>query len=101
VTRLSRTIASEEATGEFIGVMKVDASVAPRFLARFDEAAAKYAGGPFREGRSFEKAYLLDFLQHLVEQGETLHRVDTVGGYMEIDTLEDRSLAESWWRGEG
>jgi choline kinase len=101
VMSLSRTIASEEATGEFIGVMKVDASAAPRFLARFDEAAAKYAGGPFREGRSFEKAYLLDFLQHLVEHGEAMHRVDTVGGYMEIDTLEDRSLAESWWRGEG
>jgi choline kinase len=101
VTRLSRRIASEDAVGEFIGVMKVGKQAVPRFLEAFDEAERIYAGREFREGRSFEKAYLLDFLQHWVERGAELHRVDTPGGYMEIDTLEDRSLAERWWRGEG
>jgi hypothetical protein len=28
-----------------------------------------------------------------------MHRIDSDGGYMEIDTLEDVSLAEAWWRG--
>jgi len=27
-----------------------------------------------------------------------MHRVDTHGGYMEIDTTEDASLAEAWWK---
>ncbi len=98
---LSRKLPSEEASGEFIGVMKVAQSAVPRFLSRFDEAAAKYAGGPFREGRTFEKAYLIDFLQHLLEAGEEMHRADTPGGYMEIDTLEDRGLAETWWNSRG
>lgn len=100
VTRLSRRIPSEEASGEFIGVMKVDRASVPSFLGAFDDVARQFAGKTFREGRSFEKAYLLDFLQHQVEAGVAMHRVDTVGGYMEIDTLEDRSLAEAWWRGE-
>jgi hypothetical protein len=26
-----------------------------------------------------------------------MHRVDTDGGYMEIDTLEDASLSDAWW----
>ena len=102
VTRLSRRLASEEASGEFIGVMKVDAGAVSPFLSAFDRVAERFRGSMFREGRTFEKAYLIDFLQHLLEdEGTPMHRVDTVGGYMEIDTLEDRELAESWWRGEG
>lgn len=100
VTRLSRKIESPEAAGEFVGVMKVDEAAVPAFLSAFDEVEREFAGKPFREGRTFEKAYLIDFLQHRLERGTEMHRVDTPGGYMEIDTLEDRSMAERWWRGE-
>lgn len=100
VTRLSRHIPSEEAAGEFIGVMKVDASAVPAFLTGFDAVAAEYAGKVFREGRTFEKAYLIDYLEHQRALGMELHRVDTPGGYMEIDTLQDREFAAAWWRGE-
>jgi len=99
VVRLSRTIASEEASGEFIGVMKVSAGAVPSFLEMFDHTAQEFSGKTFREGRSFEKAYLLDFLEHARQKGMQLHRVDTIGGYMEIDTLQDRELAADWWRG--
>jgi hypothetical protein len=33
----------------------------------------------------------------MIEGGEEMHRVDTDGGYMEIDTIQDAELAESWW----
>ena len=99
VTRLSRKIVSEEAAGEFIGVMKVAKNAVPQLLSEFDALAAQYDGKQFREGRSFQKAYLLDFLQELVERGHALHRVDTPGGYMEIDTLQDREFAADWWAG--
>ena len=36
----------------------------------------------------------------MLEKGEVIHRIDTDGGYMEIDTLEDAGLAEAWWRGD-
>jgi L-glutamine-phosphate cytidylyltransferase len=97
VIELSRRISSEQAAGEFIGVMKASPAGAARLVRAFDEARAIYAGKEFREGRSFEKAYLIDLLEHMLRQGEAIHRVDTDGGYMEIDTLEDASLAESWW----
>lgn len=99
VVELSRRIASEQAAGEFIGVLKASPAGAARLCRAFDEARAQYAGKVFREGRTFEKAYLIDLLQHMIEQGEVMHRVDTDGGYMEIDTLEDASLAEQWWSG--
>jgi choline kinase len=97
VTELSRRIPSERASGEFIGVMKLSADGVKTFCARFDEAEATYAGREFREGRSFEKAYLIDLLEHMRRQGDALHQAPTDGGYMEIDTLEDASLADAWW----
>jgi hypothetical protein len=27
-----------------------------------------------------------------------MHHVDTPGGYMEIDTLQDLAAAERWWK---
>ncbi len=111
VVELSRRIAPEAASGEFIGVMKASPAGAARLCRAYDEARAAFggcdgepsSGSPnpsgrvFREGRTFEKAYLIDLLQHMLEQGEVMHRVDTDGGYMEIDTLEDAGLAETWW----
>jgi choline kinase len=97
VVELGRKIDSERATGEFIGVMRMTKAGAARLLEAFDGARAKYAGAPFREGRTFERAYLIDLLQVMLEAGTEMHRVDTHGGYMELDTLEDLSHAERWW----
>lgn len=97
VVELSRTIASEAASGEYIGVMKATPAGVATFLASFDAAEARFHGGPFREGRTFEKAYLIDLLQQMIETGHEMHRVDTPGGYMELDTLEDLASAERWW----
>src|SRR5262249_54262794 len=99
VVELSRRIASERASGEFIGVMKLSAQGAKRLVEAYDQAKASFPSGEFREGRTFEKAYLIDLLQRMIERGEEMHRVDTHGGYMEIDTLQDASLAEAWWQG--
>lgn len=98
VLEISRHIPSEAASGEFIGVMKLDSHGVGSLLEHFDRARAEYAGGPYREGRSWEKAYLIDLLQDMLEHGVDMHRVNTAGAYMEIDTVEDLSYAEEWWR---
>lgn len=97
VTAISRHIPSEAASGEFIGVMKLTAAGAARLCAGFDRACERYAGGLYREGRTFERAYLIDLLAELLEDHTPMYREDTAGGYMEIDTVEDLAMAESWW----
>ncbi len=98
VVELSRRIPSERATGEFIGVMRLTAAGAARFVAAYDACEKEVGSAPeFREGRSFEKAYLIDLLAHMLEAGERIHAVAIDGGYMEIDTTEDARLAEGWW----
>jgi hypothetical protein len=77
--------------------MKASARGAGSLIESFDRAAERHRGGPYREGRSFERAYLIDLLAEMLEAGTPMFREDTAGGYMEIDTLEDLSLAEGWW----
>lgn len=98
VVELSRTIPSEQADGEFIGVMKLSKAGAADFTAAFDEAERSFGGGMFREGRTFQKAYLIDLLSQMLEQGTPMQRENTLGGYMEIDTVQDLSMAEKWWK---
>ena len=97
VIELSRTIASEQADGEFIGVMRLSVAGATKLLDAFDRAEARYWGQIFREGRPFQKAYLIDLLAEMLESSVPMEREDTHGGYMEIDTLQDLSMAETWW----
>lgn len=97
VVELSRHVPSEAAYGEFIGVMKVSPAGAEALGEAFDRARAAFAGSHFREGRTFEKAYLIDLLQVMIEQGSVLSHEDTPGGYMELDTLQDLAAAERWW----
>jgi choline kinase len=97
VIELSRRIASETAQGEFIGVMKVTADGAASLTGAFDRAQAAYEGKIFREGRTFERAYLIDLLQQMLESGVLMERENTAGGYMEIDTEQDLALCRTWW----
>lgn len=99
VTAISRRIPSDDASGEFIGVMKLSRYGARRFIEGFDRARAAYGdAASFREGRTFERAYLIDLLAELLEAGTPMFREDTHGGYMEIDTLQDLAYAEDWWK---
>lgn len=96
VVELSRTIESAQAEGEFIGVAKIGPQGAKEFLEAYEQAKAteKTLGD-----RPFKKAYLIHMWQWMIERGSVFHRVNTHGGYMELDTLEDLSMAETWWNG--
>lgn len=98
VVELSRHIAAEKVSGEFIGVAKMTREGAREMALAFDEAKVSWAGKTWREGRSFERAYLIDLWQDMIERGSSFYRVETNGGYMEIDTGEDLACAAKWWR---
>ena len=97
VVDVSRTIPSDEASGEFIGVAKFSPAGAQELMAAYDDAKAKCAT---LGDRPFPKAYLIHLFQRMIQNdGSTFHRVDTHGGYMELDTLQDLEYARSWWEG--
>lgn len=64
----------------------------------YHRARERHAGKPFREAPLFEKAYLIQLFQEMIEAGVDMAHVDTAGEYMEIDTQEDFELARRFWR---
>ena len=96
VVDISRTIPSAEASGEFIGVAKFSPSGAQELMEAYDDAKAHCET---LGDRPFPKAYLIHLFQRMIQKGSTFHSVDTHGGYMELDTLQDLEYAKSWWEG--
>jgi L-glutamine-phosphate cytidylyltransferase len=98
VTRVSRDIDTGAAHGEYIGVARFTAAGAARLRAHHRRRREEFAGKPFREARTFEKAYLIQLFQDMIEAGEAFAHVDTPGGYIEIDTQQDFDYARRNWR---
>jgi L-glutamine-phosphate cytidylyltransferase len=98
ISRVDRKIPESEAHGEFTGIARFTAAGARRLRDFYRNARNKFAEGEFRDGRTFEKAYLIQLFQQMVEAGEQFAHVDTPGGYIEIDTQQDFDFARRNWR---
>jgi choline kinase len=97
VTRVHRQIPERDAYGEYIGVAKFSAAGARRLREYYDRCRCEFAGQPWREAASFEKAYKILLFQDMIEQGERFEHVDTAGGYIEVDTQQDFEYARREW----
>lgn len=100
VIRVHRDIEPHEAHGEYTGIAKFTPAGARSLREHFHRAKLEFAGKPFREAALFEKAYLIQLLQEMIETGVKIGHADTPGNYMEIDTQEDFELARKYWRPE-
>ncbi|MBI2432957.1 MAG: phosphocholine cytidylyltransferase family protein [Candidatus Hydrogenedentes bacterium] len=97
VTRVHRGIGESDAYGEFIGVAKFSVEGARQLRAAYHDCRAQFSGKPFREAKSFEKAYFIHLLQEMIERGVPMAHVDTPGGYIEVDTQQDFEYARQYW----
>ena len=97
MTRVSRDVPTDEAHGEYIGVAKFSAAGAARLREHYLRCRERFAGQPFHQARTFEKAYLIQLFQDMIEHGESFAHVDTPGGYIEIDTQQDFDYARRNW----
>ena len=98
VTRVHRGIDPAEAYGEYTGIAKFATRGAALLREHYHRCRALYAGKPFREATVFEKAYLIQLLQEMIEAGVPMANADTPGNYMEVDTQEDFELARRHWQ---
>src|SRR5262249_23356279 len=97
VTRVDRKISEHDAYGEYIGVAKFSAAGAKRLRDYYLNRRLQFAGRPWRDAASFEKAYKILLFQDMIEQGERFAHVDTDGGYIEVDTQQDFDYARQNW----
>ena len=84
---------TEEVHGEFIGMIKLTDRGAQIFKEHFHRLKKIFWNKPFQRAKIFQKAYLTDFIQELVDIGIKVHCVIIESGWKEIDTVEDYKKA--------
>jgi choline kinase/DNA-binding XRE family transcriptional regulator len=84
---------NEEVHGEFIGMIKLNNRGTEIFKEHFHRLKKIYWNKPFQRAKIFQKAYLTDFIQELVDIGIKVHCVIIESGWKEIDTVEDYKKA--------
>ena len=83
----------EEVHGEFIGMIKLSNRGAEILKQHFHRLKKIYWNKPFQRAKIFQKAYLTDLIQELVDIGIKVHCVIIESGWKEIDTVEDYKKA--------
>ena len=84
---------NDEVHGEFIGMVKLSNRGTEVFKEHFHRLKKIYWNKPFQRAKIFQKAYLTDFIQELVDIGIKVHCVIIESGWKEIDTVEDYKKA--------
>lgn len=84
---------NEEVHGEFIGMIKLSNRGTEIFKEHFHRLKKIYWNKPFQRAKTFQNAYLTDFIQELVDIGIKVHCVIIESGWKEIDTVEDYKKA--------
>ncbi len=96
ITKIGRNIINPgEAYGEFIGLAKFSQRGAEILRSNYTRVVSEYGESPFQNAPSVEKAYFIDMIQELIEQGYIVHNVDVQGGWVEVDTIEDLERAKA------
>ena len=83
----------EEVHGEFIGMIKLNHKGCKIFKENFHRVKKFFWNKPFQRAPIFQKAYLTDMIQELVDIGVKVHCVVIKRGWKEIDTVEDYKKA--------
>ena len=83
----------DDVFGEFIGMLKLSPRGAETFKRHFHRAKELYWDRPFQRAEIFQKAYITDMIQEMVDLGVSIHCVIIERGWKEIDTVEDYEKA--------
>ncbi|MDA9319304.1 integrase arm-type DNA-binding domain-containing protein [Candidatus Thioglobus sp.] len=94
VLKIGKVITSkQDVFGEFIGMLKLSPRGAEIFKLHFNRAKQIFWDKPFQRSQIFQKAYITDLIQDMVEMGVSIHCVIIERGWKEIDTVEDYEKA--------
>jgi len=67
---------------------------AEKFKRHFHLAKQLFWDRPFQRAETFQKAYITDMIQEMVDLGVPIHCVIIERGWKEIDTVEDYEKAQ-------
>lgn len=100
IIRIGKNVGPQEAYGEFIGLALFSKKGAEILRKEYQRLVEKYKNRRdqrFQNADFFEKAYLTDMMQELIDRNYSVFNIDIKGNWMEIDTDEDLEKAEKQW----
>jgi len=89
IKKIGKHISATDAHGEFIGMVKFSHAGAKIWKKFYNQAKGKYSGKPFQQAKIFEKAYLTDMYQELIDNNIEVNPVLIDKNWWEIDTQQD------------
>ena len=89
ILKIGKHLTADESHGEFIGMAKFSEKGGDIFKREFQRVKNQYWDKPFQEANIFEKAYLTDMFQELIDQGFDCYPVEIQKNWWEIDTKQD------------
>jgi L-glutamine-phosphate cytidylyltransferase len=94
VLKIGKVITNkDDVYGEFIGMMKLSPRGSEIIKLHFNRAKKIFWDKPFQRAQTFQKAYITDLIQDMVDLGTSIHCVIIERGWKEIDTVEDYEKA--------
>jgi L-glutamine-phosphate cytidylyltransferase len=94
VLKIGKVITTkQDVYGEFIGMMKLSPRGSEIVKLHFNRAKKIFWDKPYQRAQTFQKAYITDLIQDMVEMGVSIHCVIIERGWKEIDTVEDYEKA--------
>jgi choline kinase len=90
-------ISNNQKNGEFIGIMKLSEKGADIFTSEFKKVE-KNKPNPFHDAKTFEKSYLTDMIQELIDQNIIVEPIIVDGNWCEIDTPQDLENAKKKYK---
>tara|TARA_B100000795_G_scaffold81678_1_gene58883 strand:- start:506 stop:1630 length:1125 start_codon:yes stop_codon:yes gene_type:complete len=94
VLKIGKVITTkEDVYGEFIGMLKLSPRGSEIIKLHFNRAKKIFWDKPFQRAQTFQKAYITDLIQDMVDMGVSIHCVIIERGWKEIDTVEDYEKA--------
>jgi len=82
--------------GQYIGLVRLSAEGSEQFRQIYNLGKNVYSGRVWKRGRTFEQAYMTDFLQALIDEGIPVRAVPTEHGWLEFDRVSDHEKVEEW-----
>jgi len=94
ITKIGKDIKSENnlnsSMSEFIGLWKFNPEGASEFLNHFEILDEKLSlTDPFQKAIEWQKSYITDIFQYLINEGVEIQSVTINNGWREFDTVED------------
>lgn len=75
--------------GRYIGLIKFSPVGSETFLSFYDRKRSEFWGKPWQTSKLFQRAYMTDMLQGLLDDGVRVDAVTVEGGWLEFDTVDD------------